>query len=255
MTIIDFPAILKPMNTKTALALLLTSSLLAGCQYVPFKPYPDAQKSATEMPAVPVEEVSKEQLSLEQRIQMLEQKMQAAEPTLKKVDVIERQFKNLSLAMGEIDKKYAMTDTPAPVEAKKAPITLIKKEDKKTPVEKRVEPVSTKELAVTSVRIGEQKNNLSRVVLDTTKSAEIHYDLDNDEKILVLDVPNAKWKAIPYSELKNNVLVKSYRASMDDSGAHLAIALKQKAKVMATARLKPSGGNGHRVYIDISPLN
>ncbi len=32
---------------------------------------------------------------------------------------------------------------------------------------------------MTSVRIGEQSKGITRIVLDTTKAAEIHYDLDN----------------------------------------------------------------------------
>ena len=107
--------------------------------------------------------------------------------------------------------------------------------------------------AVTSVRIGEQPKNITRIVLDTTKPAEIHYDLDNGEGLLVIDIPKAKWSTTESQTFKKSPLIKSFKAVTDDTGAHFVTELKRKAKVVATARLSPGAGSGNRVYIDIAP--
>jgi hypothetical protein len=106
---------------------------------------------------------------------------------------------------------------------------------------------------VTSVRVGEQGKDITRIVLDTTKAAEIHYDLDNTEGLLVIDIPKAKWSTTESQNYPKSPMVKSFKATSDGSGAHFVTDLKQKAKVIATARLAPSGTSGNRVYIDIAP--
>lgn len=202
---------------------------------------------------------------LEQRVQTLEGQMKAAQPTLKKVDAIESHFKALSFELDKISENYKTTDVsapavPAPVVAEPVPEKVaepkkpeIKKaEVKKEEVKKEV-PKAPDVFSVTSVRIGEQSKNVTRIVLDTTNPAEIHYDLDNTEGLLVIDIPKAKWATTPAQAFTKSPMVKSFKAMSDDSGAHFVTDLKQKAKVIATARLAPSGTSGHRVYIDIAP--
>ena len=202
---------------------------------------------------------------LEKRVSVLEGQMKEAQPTLKKVEVMESHFKALSLDMGRIVASYdAAVENPPlvstepaaiPVVKEQAPEPVIKKEKEKAPEKaKAKEPISLSgKLAVTSVRIGEQPKDITRIVLDTTKPAEIHYDLDNGESLLLIDIPQSEWSTTESLDLKKSPMVKSFRASHDDTGAHLVVNLKQAAKVVATARLKPSGGSGNRVYVDIAP--
>ena len=178
---------------------------------------------------------------------------------------IESHFKALSFELDKISENYKTTDVatpavPAPVVAEPVPekvaepkkVEIKKPEIKKAEVKKEV--VKAPDVfAVTSVRIGEQSKNVTRIVLDTTNVAEIHYDLDNTEGLLVIDIPKAKWATTPAQAFTKSPMVKSFKAMSDDSGAHFVTDLKQKAKVIATARLAPSATSGHRVYIDIAP--
>lgn len=202
--------------------------------------------------------------SLAGRVSTLEDQMKSAQPTLKKVEVIETHFKTLSLELGRISQTYSqpldMKDEKIVVA--EAPVPVVKEQEVEKPVVKKVEPakevekkpvVADGKLAVTSVRIGEQAKEVTRIVLDTTKPAEIRYDLDNGEGLLVIDVPNAGWVATESLALKKSPMVKSFRATQDDTGAHMVVELKQTAKVVATARLNPSGASGNRVYIDVAP--
>lgn len=194
---------------------------------------------------------------LEARVSRLESQMQEAQPTLKKVEAMETHFKALSLELDRIvtlpPESVAPVEKPTPVTAHKE---VAKSEPKKEAVKKteiKKESLPAGVLAVTSVRVGEQPKEITRIVLDTTKAAELHYDLDNSEALLVIDIPSAQWKAAESMTLKKSPMVKSFHASQDDTGAHLIIELKQKAKVVTTARLNPSGSQGNRVYIDVAP--
>lgn len=215
---------------------------------------------------------------LEQRVQTLEGQMKSAQPTLKKVDAIETHFKALSLELDRISDAYKADDASTEATAAPVPAVLekqelvppaaevkkaeVKKAEAKKPELKKPTPkkevakapmVAPNVFAVTSVRVGEQGKDITRIVLDTTNPAEIHYDLDNAEGLLVIDIPKAKWSTTPSQTFQKSPMVKSFKATSDDSGAHFVTDLKQKAKVIATARLTPSGTSGHRVYIDIAP--
>ncbi len=234
-------------------ALVVVVAGLTGCQSAP-TPAPGSYED------------------LVQRVAVLEGQMKDAQPTLKKVDVMESHFKTLSLELGRISTTYHVPDEPpvaaisptvqpkqddVKVEPKHVPekvakTEIVKKETiQKAPV-KKTTPVNGP-LAVTSVRVGEQPKDVTRIVLDTSKPAEIHYDLDNGEGLLVIDVAGAAWSASQSQAIKNSAMVKSFHASHDGDGAHLVVDLKRAAKVVATARLKPEGGSGNRVYVDVAP--
>ncbi len=209
---------------------------------------------------------------LETRVQTLESQMRVAQPTLRKVDAMESHFKALSLELDQISKNYNVDEAPvmaAPVAdvVEKQELVPAAAAPVKAPEPKKIEPkkaepkkeeakapvVPSNVFAVTSVRVGEQSKDVTRIVLDTTKAAEIHYDLDNTEGLLVIDIPKAKWSTTESQTFAKSPMVKSFKASSDESGAHFVTDLKQKAKVIATARLAPSGNSGNRVYIDIAP--
>jgi hypothetical protein len=106
-------------------------------------------------------------------------------------------------------------------------------------------------LKVNQVRIGEQPNGKTRIVLDSTQPAKINYDIDNGEKILVIEVPGAAWAASQSATLKNSPLVSSYKAESDAAGSRVIIQLKADAQVLGTSRLAPANGAGHRVFLDL----
>lgn len=254
-------------SSAFSMVVSLAALTLGGCAS-------SAEEKPVELVRPPVEGEVAAYTQLERRVGALEGQMREAQPTLKKVEAMEIHFKALSLELDKIAKEYPETSDAevvavAPVERetlKKKPV--VQKEEPKVEAlkvhedvkvqeepkaEKKAEASNSNELAVTSVRIGEQGKETTRIVLDTTKSAELRYDLDNGEGLLVIDVPNAKWSATDSSVLKKSPMVKSFHASSDEAGSHLVIELKQTAKVTATARLTPSGASGHRVYVDVAP--
>lgn len=246
------------LSIMFSLSLLVALLSLAGCQSTPIKD----ETAVTAPPTIPVTEEASLDTTLENRVLNLENQMKAAQPTLKKVEAMETHFKALSFELDKIEETYNMVDTNAST-MKSVPMATesVKPEPKKSisdlsekPVEiKKSIPVSS-EFSVTSVRIGEQGKNITRIVLDTTNSAEINYDLDNVEGLLVIEIPKAKWSTTKSQVFQKSPMIKSFQASADEKGSRFVADLKQKAKVVATARLKPSGASGHRVYIDITPI-
>jgi hypothetical protein len=242
--------------SASLLPLALVALTLSACQTATA---PAANKDIAPVNTMPPIVDDGQYRGLEQRVQTLEGQMKAAQPTLKKVDAIESHFKALSFELDKISQSYPMDAVPVPPVAEKTvfvpPVAEVKKAEvkKAEPKKEEAKAPAPKVFAVTSVRVGQQEKDITRIVLDTTNPAEIHYDLDNTEGLLVIDIPKAKWSTTSAQTFQKSPMVKSFKATSDDSGAHFVTDLKQKAKVIATARLAPSGASGNRVYIDIAP--
>jgi hypothetical protein len=204
---------------------------------------------------------------LETRVITLENQMKIAQPTLKKVEAMETHFKALSFELDKIAETYNIVDEkssvmksipmsaqPVTIQPEAAPVNAqaVEPVEKKTPEIKKASTPA--EFSVTSVRIGEQGKDITRIVLDTTNPAEINYDLDNVEGLLVIEIPKAKWSTTKSQVFQKSPMIKSFQALEDEKGSRFVADLKQKSKVVATARLNPSGKSGHRVYIDITPV-
>lgn len=255
-----------------SVSLSIVLCALVGCQTAAVPPVEPEQSSVVPVPDVSSIHVGDDHpkdltQDLEYRVQTLESQMKIAQPTLKKVDAIESHFKALSFELGKISEAYHVDDeknsepvatksvvsskSEDPVKTENKKSTPVQASPKKESVQKPV--IKSDVFAVTSVRIGEQGKDMTRIVLDTTKAAEINYDLDNAEGLLVIEIPKAKWSTTESQVFQKSPMIKSFRALSDEQGVRFVADLKQKAKVVATARLTPSGTSGHRVYVDIAP--
>lgn len=237
---------------SVSLSVLVLS--LTACQSSHVK----EEMDVTPTPTIPVTQDLPSDANLESRVSSLEHQMKIAQPTLKKVEVMETHFKALSFELDKIAETYKTEEPVAENLKASSPVTISTPEPQ--PIEKPVEKKEVKKTApaptgfsVTSVRIGEQTKNITRIVLDTTKPAEINYDLDNVEGLLVIEIPKAAWSTTTSQIFQKSPMIKSFKALDDEKGSRFVADLKQKAKVVATARLSPSGASGHRVYIDIAP--
>ncbi|GEM_PF-1354837 len=108
--------------------------------------------------------------------------------------------------------------------------------------------------AVTNVRVGEHTDK-TRLVLDTSDKVSFSYDVDNNEKILVIELPGSGWQGAQDMQIGSSPLIESYHVIPDDSGGHQVIMqLKQPVQVLWAQALPPGGPQGHRVVFDLVPL-
>ncbi len=201
---------------------------------------------------------------IESDVAGLQTDMTKAKPQLAKVDSMERHFRQLSLELDRINNTYGVEATapkPTPAKVEKAQVAPKPKAVEAKPLPPvseapKAKPVVAKKpsapLQVQQVRVGEQANGKTRIVLDTSAAAKINYDIDNGEKILLIEVPDASWAARQTQTLKAGGLVSSYKAESDGNGSRLIVQLKGPAQVVSTSRLDPSDGAGYRVFLDLA---
>lgn len=119
---------------------------------------------------------------------------------------------------------------------------------------KAASPAAGNANAVTGVRIGEHGSK-TRLVFDLNGNSKpsFKYDLDNVEKILLVEMTTAAWSGRA-SGKPNSPLIESWSASEGASGgSNVAIQLKKDARVISTEFLKAEGKDPARLVVDIAP--
>lgn len=148
-----------------------------------------------------------------------------------------------------------IADAPPVVPPEKsADASGVTEEKPAAPVVAAAEPVaSTSGTNVSGIRVGEHPGKV-RIVLDLTGPAKFTADVDNGEKLLLVDLPDAGWSTDMAQALKSP-LVKGYSAQKNASGGTtLAIELAGPSKLLMATALAPNQTYGHRIALDVGSL-
>lgn len=105
--------------------------------------------------------------------------------------------------------------------------------------------------AVTAIRIGQHPGKV-RIVLDLKGKSSYTADLDNAEKILVVELPEASWSAAAQQNFGGNPVIASYTTeAMSDGGTRLIIQVKSSTSIVYQGVMGAEGGADNRVIIDL----
>ncbi len=108
--------------------------------------------------------------------------------------------------------------------------------------------------SVMGVRVGEHPDKV-RIVLDVSAPAKFSSDLDNQEKLLIIDLPQSGWTAGLQGSFSGNPVISGYTARPSaGGGVTLAVELKKAAKLTMSSALEPNETYGHRIVFDVAPL-
>ena len=106
---------------------------------------------------------------------------------------------------------------------------------------------------VSGIRVGEHPDKV-RIVFDVTKKTTYKADLDNQENILTVELPNAQWKMPVNSEsFGKTPVVQSYKVdSMNNGQGNIFILqLKSPTSIIAQGKYPALSGEGERIVIDL----
>ena len=106
---------------------------------------------------------------------------------------------------------------------------------------------------ITSIRFGEHPDK-TRIVMDISDEMGFDYDIDNSERILVLEL-GGDWSGVAQRSVSGSDMIAAYSASPDgQGGTRMAIQLKKPGQISWAQYIPPSEGKGHRVVIDVTGL-
>lgn len=139
---------------------------------------------------------------------------------------------------------------PAPV----APVAAAKGEETKPAPVVAAPTADVSVPTLQHIRVGDDAGK-TRLVLDMNKKVPYTYDLDNTEKILIIDVDAHAVSAVKSATFDKSPLISSYAAEVGSDGkARVVLQLRRAVKVMATSTLPPNGDKGDRVVIDLGAM-
>lgn len=108
-------------------------------------------------------------------------------------------------------------------------------------------------LKVSQFRLGEHTDR-TRLVFDANGPVKYSYDIDNVEKLLVVDLKGSAWnKAIAAAVSKSSVVAGFNAYDSADGGTTLVIQLKKQAQVIKEALIQPNNISPYyRLVLDLS---
>ncbi|MDB5491225.1 MAG: hypothetical protein JWO78_1074 [Micavibrio sp.] len=116
----------------------------------------------------------------------------------------------------------------------------------------QAKPVEAGRIVGSGLRLGEDGGK-TRLVIDLSGSVTHRTDLDNDEKILVIEINGAGWTG-PASKAFSSPVVQSYTTQPLENakGTRLIVTLKKPATILLDKELPPEATNkNYRLVIDL----
>ncbi len=108
--------------------------------------------------------------------------------------------------------------------------------------------------AVRQVRFGLYPDK-TRIVFDVSSNAAFSYDLDNNERLLVVNLPGIGWDTATQQQAPGAAVGAAYTATADGKGGtNVALQLRQSARVLSAQVLPPAEGKPSRVMLDIAGM-
>lgn len=109
--------------------------------------------------------------------------------------------------------------------------------------------------SVSNMRFGEHPGR-TRLVLDLSGPSPYKTELDNTEKLLLVQIPKASWSAKTQEKLSKHPLIAGYTAQpSSDGGTTLAIELAKPVKLVSESSLPPNATyQNHRIFIDLAAI-
>lgn len=208
---------------------------------------------------------------LERAVQDMRNEFDRVEPSITRLMGLESEIQTLIRELQQINEEGSLPvmtlEKPQPIIPKQmaakpqTPAKPVKpiatsspkspKPSKKSYQKKTPPPVSNGRASIYDIRIGEHPNR-TRIVMDSNAKTGFNVDIDNNEKIAVIDLPQAAWSAAKSKSLAKSNFVKSYSVESSGEGHILILQLKRNAKVTYKDDLKSTTDNSRRLVLDLS---
>jgi len=195
---------------------------------------------------------------LERAVQSLRNDFDTVEPSIRRLMAIESDIQDLTDELRRLAQDPAVVDAmnnpaPAPMMAKPAPIMQKNKAASKRSYQtKSAPPVQDGVASIFDVRTGEHPGK-TRIVLDINANTNYSVDIDNNESIMIVDLPNTSWNAPRNKSFPKSSVISSYNVEQSGNGHLMVIQLKKNARLSYNKSLPSTKGIGRRIVLDVSP--
>jgi len=105
---------------------------------------------------------------------------------------------------------------------------------------------------VSALRVGQHSGKL-RLVMDVTQKTDFNIDLDNQEHIMIIELPSAQWSASAQKSFAKSPLLSSYTTESinNGQGTRVVMTLKKSTILLKSQGLPPGPNPYYRIYADL----
>jgi hypothetical protein len=111
--------------------------------------------------------------------------------------------------------------------------------------------IPTGTTGLVDIRIGEHKNK-TRLVLDLAQATDIRYDLDNEQNILVVELPGAAANNLKSKTFKKSPLLKGYDVQQSGDNTLVIFMFKKATHIAENMQLKGTSKSATRYVFDMA---
>lgn len=104
--------------------------------------------------------------------------------------------------------------------------------------------------AISAVRVGEHADK-TRIVLESSTPLSYTTDVDNAEKIVLIDLKSTGWNADQERKFSNSPFVSSYAVQADGAGGQRLVLTLKKAVKLKSYAIKAEGVQPNRLVLDL----
>ena len=113
-------------------------------------------------------------------------------------------------------------------------------------------PMNNGGVHVKELRTGTHPDK-TRLVLDVSAKTGFSVDIDNSERLLIVELPNSGWKGATEKNFSKSKLLNSYRVnSFGQNGSILIVQLKKGSSIIHKGSIPAGKGKPYRIVIDLS---
>ena len=201
---------------------------------------------------------------LERSVQSLRNDFDTVQPSIRRLMSIESDIQELIGELKQLSDEPTMASgnsfqpnipvAPAPVY--REPYIAPAKKVRSAPssyMKKSAPAYNGGNATIFDVRTGEHPGK-TRIVLDSNAKTSYSVDIDNNENIMVVDLPSANWGASTSKSFPKSSIISSYSVENSGSGSLLVLQLKRNARVTYQKSLPSNSGAGQRIVMDVAGL-
>lgn len=120
------------------------------------------------------------------------------------------------------------------------------------PMQTASAPAITSGNIIKGIRVGQHPGKI-RIVFDVTTRMPFKVDLDNNEHLLLIELPEGQWQGAETSKsFGKTPLLDSFRAEPSGNGTRAILQLKGNTRILSQDMYPAFSGPGQRLVIDLS---
>jgi hypothetical protein len=224
-------------------------------QHTPFEAKPNGSLGLfglnlnTYFNEVPKEDTLERLSRIEKAIALMNKDLKTLAEPVQRLSAVEKSMTDLVSKLDTLiveSKPVAVPQTNRPV-----PVTPQKTVNKNNPVRlnQNYSSIDQGQKGVLGIRTGEHTDK-TRIVIDLNTSSTFSIDLDNNEKLLIIE-SNKKWLGNKMSGQFKSQILKSYNVQNIDTGSRLILQLNKSSEVLYQKLFTPNGNKYFRMVIDL----